>query len=68
MITLQVISVYGVWRVRIRVEIFRRKFHTHIYLDYDIIEFISYKKKIIISQSKNLQNIRRFFLGNDYKG
>ena len=54
MITLQVISVYGMWRVRIRVQIFRRKFHTHIYLDYDIIEFISYKKKVYNKPVKEL--------------
>ena len=34
MVTLQVLSVCGVWRVRDRVQISRREFHIHIHLDY----------------------------------
>ena len=34
--------------VRVRVQVSRREFHTHIYLDYVTVEFLSYIKKKII--------------------
>ena len=39
------ISVCGVWEVRAGVQIFRRKLHTYIHLDYVRVEFLSYIKK-----------------------
>ena len=35
------ISIYGVWRAMAGVQVFRRKFHTHIHLNYSKIEFLS---------------------------
>ena len=40
------IRACGVWREKTGVQVSRRKLHSHIYLDYTIIEFyLSQKKK-----------------------
>ena len=39
------ISVCTVWGVRVGVQIFRRELHTHIYLHYVRMKFLSCKKK-----------------------
>ena len=41
------ISACGVWEARTRVQVSRREFHIHIYLDYTRVEFylVSKKKK-----------------------
>ena len=46
------ISACGVWRASVRVQVFRREFHTHIHLDYVRIKFLSCIKK---NKIKNLQ-------------
>ena len=33
------------WGVRTRVQVFKKDFHIHIYLDYSKVEFLSCKKK-----------------------
>ena len=35
------ISACGVWGVMIEIQVFRKKFHTHIHLDYVRVEFLS---------------------------
>ena len=41
-----IIRACGVWREKTEVQVSRRKLHSHIYLDYTIIEFyLSQKKK-----------------------
>ena len=50
MVTLQVLSAYGVWGVRVGVQVSRRELHTYIHLDYVRVEFlycIKKKKKIL---------------------
>ena len=39
------ISVCRVWEARVRVQVFRREFHTHIHLDYVRVKFLSCIKK-----------------------
>ena len=38
------IGACGMWGARVRVQVFKREFHTHIHLDYARIEFLSYIK------------------------
>ena len=39
------LSACGVWEARVRVQISKRELHTHIHLDYVIVEILSCKKK-----------------------
>ena len=39
------INAYGVWEAKAGVQISRKELHTHIHLDYDRVEFLSYIKK-----------------------
>ena len=39
------ISDCGVWGVRVGIQVFRRKFHTHRHLDYIRVEFLSCIKR-----------------------
>ena len=39
------ISACGVWEVRAEVKVSMREFHTHIYLDWVLVEFLSSIKK-----------------------
>ena len=43
------------WGVRVRVQVSKREFHTHIYLNYVRIEFLSY---IIIKNKKTIKFIK----------
>ena len=40
-----ILSTCGVWGARVRVQISKRKLHTHIHLDYVRVEILSCKKK-----------------------
>ena len=44
------------WGVRVRVQFSRKEFHTHIYLDYDRVDFLSCIKK----KSKTFINEKKF--------
>ena len=47
------ISMCGVWSVRVKIQVFRKKLHTHIHLNYVRVEFLSCKKiYIYILRSK----------------
>ena len=35
-----IVSACGVWGVRVGIQVSKNKFHTHIYLDYDRVEFL----------------------------
>ena len=34
------VNACGAWRVRGEIQVSKKKFHTHIYLDYDRVEFL----------------------------
>ena len=44
-------SACGVWEIRVKVQIFRKKLYTHIHLDQAKVEFLSYIKN---EEKKNL--------------
>ena len=53
------IRACGVWREKTGVQVSRRKLHSHIYLDYTIIEFyLSQKKK---KKKKQQQQQQQFW-------
>ena len=39
------ITTCGVWGARVRVQVFRKEFYTHIHLNYAKLEFLSCKKR-----------------------
>ena len=45
MVTQQVQVLVRVWDVRVRVQVSKREFHIHIYLNYDRVEFYLILKK-----------------------
>ena len=45
MVTLQVLSACEVWGVKVGVQVFKKKLHTYIHLNYVRVEFLSCKKK-----------------------
>ena len=40
------ISVCRVWGAKVRIQVFKREFHTHIHLKWIRLEFLSLKKKL----------------------
>ena len=47
--------------VRTRIQVFKKEFHTHIYLDYDKLKFLYYIK------IKNKKSIKPFFFFGNSK-